>query len=559
MGRCSTLLLLGGLLASASARPWTPWDTVQTGNENAATVANEQNNAPPSENADAGNVSDYKDIPASKEIKWVPCFGGNFTCMNLEVPLDYSDEGAGTTNIAFVRSVGGDGSGPDILFNPGGPGSSGTESLPPNIAVFRAIFGDEVNLVSFDPRGVKNSGPAASSSCFGNETEFATLYSAMSAQETSMAERYRLVKAWGERCTAVNAESKTKYIGTSAVVQDMKHFIELQATANGKKAEDAKLWYYGVSYGTVVGQTFAAMFPDKVERMILDANVPGERHYQGDTSIDLVDADAALLSFFDYCAEAGPDKCAFAGKDTQGQDVLTSDQLLARFRHILHKLDNEPLGYWSLASPLPGVLTKNLLLLQAFQLSYTPGQGFPLLAKLLQEVDYGNATTYMQISAPGEAEGEQPTDALPLITCLDSHKRRRRLSQDEFLQSIFDQEAISDYQGKVYAAQNGLFCTGLNIAPPESQQFEGFKETKTKDPILFVNSLRDPITPLRAAHEMATYFPGSAVLAINGTGHGLTAAYGKCTQEVLTAYLKDASLPEAGKICDPDKKPIVDQ
>jgi hypothetical protein len=35
------------------------------------------------------------------------------------------------------------------------------------------------------------------------------------------------MKAQGEHCSLVNKEDLTGYIGTSAVAQDLKHFIEL--------------------------------------------------------------------------------------------------------------------------------------------------------------------------------------------------------------------------------------------------------------------------------------------------------------------------------------------
>lgn len=66
--------------------------------------------------------SSFKDIPVTKDLSWTPCYG-NYTCVNLEVPLDYEDLAAGTTNIAFIKwaatkqpALG------DIIFNPGGPG-----------------------------------------------------------------------------------------------------------------------------------------------------------------------------------------------------------------------------------------------------------------------------------------------------------------------------------------------------------------------------------------------------------------------------------------------------
>jgi hypothetical protein len=88
---------IGGLLATASAIPWKRADNVTVG---------------------PFSVNDFANITVSKELSWIECFD-EYLCANLEVPLDYADEKAGTTNIAFIKYQGGDGSGPDIIFNPG--------------------------------------------------------------------------------------------------------------------------------------------------------------------------------------------------------------------------------------------------------------------------------------------------------------------------------------------------------------------------------------------------------------------------------------------------------
>ena len=42
-----------------------------------------------------------------------------------------------------------------------------------------------------------------------------------------------------------------------------------------------KLQYWGFSYGTLLGETFAAMYPHLVGRMALDGVVDSDRHYAG--------------------------------------------------------------------------------------------------------------------------------------------------------------------------------------------------------------------------------------------------------------------------------------
>jgi hypothetical protein len=63
-------------------------------------------------------IYSFADISPSAELAWVDCFE-SFKCTYLTVPLDYTDPGAGTTDVAFVKTTFGGEDAQDILYNPG--------------------------------------------------------------------------------------------------------------------------------------------------------------------------------------------------------------------------------------------------------------------------------------------------------------------------------------------------------------------------------------------------------------------------------------------------------
>jgi pimeloyl-ACP methyl ester carboxylesterase len=66
------------------------------------------------------------------------------------------------------------------------------------------------------------------------------------------------------------------YAGTAFVARDMLSIIRAHGREN--------LQYWGLSYGSILGMTFASMFPDKVERLVLDGIVDIDNYYKGNSS-----------------------------------------------------------------------------------------------------------------------------------------------------------------------------------------------------------------------------------------------------------------------------------
>ena len=71
-----------------------------------------------------------------------------------------------------------------------------------------------------------------------------------------------------------------RFVSTASTARDMLHVME--------KTEQESLKYWGFSYGTVLGMTFAAMFPDRIERMIND----GMFRFTASTEFPCVDSQA---------------------------------------------------------------------------------------------------------------------------------------------------------------------------------------------------------------------------------------------------------------------------
>ncbi|KAF1962476.1 hypothetical protein CC80DRAFT_487925 [Byssothecium circinans] len=514
------------------------------------------------------NIWDFSLLRPSPQLNWTPCFD-NFTCTILEVPLDYSNTAAGTVGIAFIKwTAKNASSAQDILVNPGGPGDSGIATVQQHLGEFQKYLGTSYNIIGFDPRGVNNSGPPLS--CFPGKKDTAKLYdpqwrrSVDSSSKSSMLEQWAAMGAFGEWCSDVHhPSSPARYVNTAATAADMLRYVEVAAEAKGQKKEDAKLWYYGISYGTILGSTFASLWPNRVGRMILDGVVDGEDYYQGKWQNNLVDADEGVRTFFKDCFAAGKELCSFWDESPEAIEK--------RFEAIVKDLTDSPIivADRSLAVQTPTVITLGKFKTYLTRIPYDPITWFPNFAAVLTQLEKRNGTYFVSVTGAGRSLDQcsldevEPTQVEPrfIIGCNDANGRFNLSTIDAWTEHVHLLLNQSRWLGELWATGPAT-CRSLEVSNhvPESQRLKSAPSAKnTSAPILFVSTTIDPVTPLGAARKALKLFGGSGLLIQNNAGHGSISAFSACSKNALERYLADSSLPEEGKVCEVDEVPFRTQ
>src|ERR1044072_3516343 len=129
------------------------------------------------------------------------------------------------------------------------------------------LFTDEVrarfDLVGFDPRGVARS---TALRCFGNQKQWAPIFTPFAFPLTAEEEQiWMAADLYLDSNCAQRGGKIIDHMSTANVARD----LDVLRQAVG----DAKLSYYGVSYGSMLGQTYANMFPDNFRALVIDGGL----------------------------------------------------------------------------------------------------------------------------------------------------------------------------------------------------------------------------------------------------------------------------------------------
>ncbi|KAL1600707.1 hypothetical protein SLS60_007095 [Paraconiothyrium brasiliense] len=519
-------------------------------------------------------------------LKWAPCdlpfdknttdkIAGPIDCATLEVPLDYTDLSSSNntltlqlikqpaTKIPFKGT---------IIFNPGGPGVSGVEEVATKGHMYRdEIFNGQYNIVGFDTRGTGRTIPFACDPTKGSNTTTNSTSNArpIKNNDTTFASadmwNFLETKAWDDGTWYASSCANTegiadigRFLGTPFVVRDMVRIIDALD-------EDGLLRFWGRSYSTILGQTFAAMFPDRIDRMLLDSNVRANDYYGGSWLTATFGTEKSLENWLQNCIDAGAELCPgianFTGPDTKVSDVM--DALTEVFRELEENPIILPADYylypiysWYRPGGLPLLLDAKYNIMRFL---YRPDQAYQFLLPILTLIlarDWDsyiitvpqNATATASNTTDVELPWQLGANNLHGIGCSDSKFRAQR---PEDMYSVISAQSK---QGSFVDAFSPQFWPCAQWPFEAAEQFEGnFQSINTSYPILFVNGAYDPITPIDKAWEVAAGFQRSMLLTHKGHGHGFMNHPSNCTIEAVRKYFFDGTLPTQGTECEPNE------
>ncbi|WP_432074365.1 alpha/beta hydrolase [Streptomyces wuyuanensis] len=458
------------------------------------------------------------DALTKQRPRWQPCVEQEgWTCASVKVPLDYGAPDGETISVALIRRPARDederlGS---LLFNFGGPGVSGVDLLP-RASVEYEKLNSRYDLVGFDPRGVSESSGVVCRDDAGTEeaAQRVDLTPDTAAEEAAY---FADARDFGEGCER-RAGKLLPHVGTANAARDM----DLIRHVLG----DRKLNYFGISYGTQLGGTYAHLFPANVGRTVLDAVVDPTADAVGHARNQTTGFQRALDNYL----------------KSRGEDPKRGT---ARIAALLERIDREPLPAGN-GRKLNQSLALTGIVLPLYSQTMWPD----LTAALAEAEERGRGARLLALAdsyndrEPDGSYGTQ-SHSQRAISCADAKQRPTPAEAKALLPEF---ERISPVFGPFLAWDTAGWCADWPV-PGEHETPE--TSAKGAGPILVVGTTGDPATPYEGARRMADELgEGVGVLLANkGEGHGGYTPSNGCVTGIVDGYLLDGKVPEDGRTC----------
>ena len=442
-------------------------------------------------------------------------------CATLRVPLDWQTPNDGRTVLIAMRvtTPRRDAGKLGLTWNPGGPGGEAINAHGGIYSLLPASVRTRFDFVSFDPRGVGLSGPKLAGCEPDGVVPPATGPVDWDAYWEDVAATAGAARA---ACFAANPNA-APYLGTWQVVRDM----EAMRVALGYDRWN----FWGMSYGTRVGNTYARTFPHRLRALIEDASLMANE----------------TLARFGSTTPAGN----FAS--VQVYASVAGKRQAFKIRAIFDYLDDTtlevgqelPLTRWSFSTSINTALREG---------KYAD---LRVAVNALYDAITSSSSDERRRAARAAARGLQVRNgdepivdpvsdsfAISFVTCADLPDRPTpaQLAQ---MSRVVEQD---------YGTASGVdvgrasLCLGLpsGFSPPTSN---GDSTMTLRPPPLFLLATGDAATPWIWGRSLANTFAGSRTITYNGTDHGLIVVASPCIETWIEKYLVKLQLPRRDLFC----------
>ncbi|MEJ3743630.1 alpha/beta hydrolase [Actinomycetes bacterium KLBMP 9797] len=474
--------------------------------------------------APAGQVATWRPCPeVPEELVNRGAEGMTYECATVAVPQDWAAPAGGQTfDVALMRARSSEqqdriGS---LVINPGGPGASGIDTAV-YLSFGEAVGGlpDEVlrrfDIVGFDPRGVGRSSPVECISDADLDASFGS-----DPDPDTQAEFDALValnQRIGQGC-ATKYGDRLRLYSTEQAARDM----DAVRAAVG----DQKLTYLGYSYGTLLGATYAQLFPQRVRALVLDGAVDPQQDLLAGSESQAKGFELALSNFAAWCARTAG-RCPIA---PDARAAVTAAMDKARTAPARDG-DREATAGWILYAVIASLYTEDR---------------WPELAEAIDDLQNGDpeavfelADSYVERDNRGRYSNLFDA-AFPTVSCAD---------EDSTVSAAQARTLQGQWRAKypVFGAPLAVGLLACASWPGPRDPYPTGPATGAP-PILVVGTTGDPATPYEQTAKLASMLGVGTVLTWEGEGH---TAYPQteCVRDAVDGYLINLRTPPVGQRC----------
>ena len=453
------------------------------------------------------------------QLTWTDC-GDGFECATAAVPLDYDRPKGRTIEIALVRVPATDQAQRigTLFLNPGGPGQSGIEfvrTAPPGAFQLFARF----DIVGFDPRGLGASRPAVQD-C-GEDPAFR-----IPMPNPSVTDPHAFLaatRAYAKNCRAVNGDL-LPHLSTANVARD----LDLLRAAVG----DTRLTYLGQSYGSVIGATYASLFPGRVRAMVLDSALDVQSYY--DDPVKQWREHAAghehtLDRFLASCA-ASRENCSFGdGNPAQALE------------HLLTRLDKEPVPS---SDPADRRSVSGDVVRLAIHDALRTRALWPTVAASLAQAQAGDGRGILKLFDRFALDAATEDFSVAVLSVDQDYRRRTVRDYFELIERSYNEFPH-------FWFLSGYWDLARALSPVEDHDaFRGRIRNSWKSaPILVIGMTHDPATPYVQAQRLTADLGNARLLTFEADGHGAVTTFDPCVLDATVRYIHEGTLPPRGYVC----------